>query len=662
MPAEKDAVVEWPQERRLRLNKQNFSLQRFSDIPEGLLLKVKKTKAFSNLRQTLILACNEKTEQQETISTALEFINRSKTLKNYDDAFQQGVLALACAEAVKMIPTHEMWEYLWSLSWHSRPLATFFPQSVIDTAKSNAQFRNQFLKIAHSLVEEAAHNPGRRSPERFKTMGKNLRAHWKKDPQLSTLWKGNFQNSFDMVGQDDDHVLSIVSEINMSEFVGLLTLYDYPDPVYHALRWSGKAHRFVCWKDLALFSPRAFSESGEWNGSMILPLLLTMAREQFRFNLGLKPSPEQISEATNEIKALSSEIAKIIKDREDSRECLLRWGNWLVRTTISAVSANLFPYPKDAGSQGFIEDSLLEALITEIPESGWRSKHSPDVEPWEPWCQLILEALISLKKSESMPPLKKFWEEWALTPDEWSEKKGETLQNHASPFETYPQRADGYGARLLALPMVEFNSADLVWKNFWDVTSTLREIVEFGDADEINEGGWEGREKAARLLILQFSIGLMLMDHLIQPQRPLDYDRQKALEHLLPLLWDSVREMIAIDQLNRKFWLETLRHLAIRRAKWFSSSSELDISFNQESKPTLADFIQSLAGDTENLLLLVLTAQGNGINKKDIIEAFKTAEIDISTEISIAESLLSLSPRVISLNIDQIEALKELIS
>jgi hypothetical protein len=131
-------------------------------------------------------------------------------------------------------------------------------------------------------------------------------------------------------------------------------------------------------------------------------------------------------------------------------------------------------------------------------------------------------------------------------------------------------RADGYGARLLAIPMVEAERADKQWKQFWDSTATLREVVEFGDPDESDNGGWEGRTDAARLLMLQFSIGLMLVDHLIGPPRSLGYDRSSAAENLLPRLDEAVREMVAIDQLNGKFWSEAVRHLAIRRAKWLS--------------------------------------------------------------------------------------------
>ena len=138
--------------------------------------------------------------------------------------------------------------------------------------------------------------------------------------------------------------------------------------------------------------------------------------------------------------------------------------------------------------------------------------------------------------------------------------------------------------------MVEGERADERWKRFWALTATLREIVEFGDPDETDNGGWQGRTDAARLLMLQFSIGLMMMDSLIAPPRPLDYDRSSAIENLLPRLDEAVREMTAIDQLNGKFWSEAVRHLAIRRAKWLPGCAAPNgVALSADAKPTLAD-------------------------------------------------------------------------
>jgi hypothetical protein len=440
----------------------------------------------------------------------------------------------------------------------------------------------------------------------------------------------------------------------------LLALYDYPDPVAHALMWCGVPWRFERWRAVASVAPAAFEGRAKWSGSLILPLLLAIARDQFQFGLGHEPTPNRVSEATNDIKNLAAEVVKVITPRVDALGCMTRWRNWLVRTAIPAVSANPLPHPTDATSQGFIEDALLDALIVEMPADRWSPEPAPDAETWEPWCQLAAGALITLAGKTSMPSPAEFLDDWHLSPDEWAMPRGQRLKLHATPFEGTGLRADGYGGRLLAIPMVEAERADEQWKRFWDSTATLREIVEFGDPDETDNGGWQGRMDAARLLMLQFSIGLMMMDHLIWPLRPLNYDQSSAIENLLPRLDETVREMTAIDQLNGKFWSEAVRHLAIRRAQWLSGrAAPLGVAVSADAKPTLADFIRALAGDTENLLALAYVVQRNGVDRAALAAAFKAAEVDLNAEIAIAEHLLAISPRAIGLNEAQLDAARE---
>lgn len=447
-----------------------------------------------------------------------------------------------------------------------------------------------------------------------------------------------------------------------AEFVQLLALYDYPNPVAHALMWCGASWRFERWRAVASVAPAAFGERAGWNGSLILPLLLAIARNQFQFGLGREPTQNQVLEATNEIKSLATEVAKIITPRVDALGCMTRWGNWLIRTAIPAISANPVPHPADATSQGFIEDALLDALIVEMPSGYWSPEPAPDAETWEPWCQLAAGALIGLAGKAQMPSAEGFLDEWILTPEGWPTRRGKNLKLHADPFEGGGPRVDGYGPRLLALLLIEVERGDAVWKGFWDSTATLREIVAFGDSDETDNAGWEGRNSAGRLLMLQFSIGLMMMDHLIEPPRPSGYERRAALESLLPALDEAVREMAAIDQLNGKFWSEAVRHLAIRRVKWLSGGGAPNsVALGPEAKPTLADFIRNLAGDTENLLALAYVAQRNRVDNAVLATAFKAAQVDLRGEIAIAERLLAISPRAIGLSEAQLDAAREVL-
>jgi hypothetical protein len=652
-------MVEWPQELRSRLSNPVRVSTRIADIPPEVLREVVNTESFAALVQAITNAFIENADPKSKLTELSAVIDQPDVFGDYDETVRQVVLALATVAALKMEPTRAMWEYLWSLAWHSAPLATFLPQAVI-TAATEPAFRNQFLAVARDVVEEAARNPGRRAIQRNRDIGPNLREQWHKHPELSILWRGRFEHSFHVVDRDDDHVLSIVAEIDLAEFVQLLAIYDYPDPVAHALMWAGVPWRFERWRTVAAVAPVAFEQHSKWNGSLVLPLLLAIARDQFQFDLGREPTPNQIAETTNNIRFLAAEVVKAIALRADAFECMTRWGNWLVRNVIPAASANPIPNPTNAASQGFIDDALLDAIIVEMPMDRWRSEPSPDAEEWEYWCQFAVGTLITLAGKTVMPSAATFLDDWRLSPEGWQAQRGQKLRLRAFPFEGGQPRADGYGARLLALAMVE--DADAYWKTFWDTTATLREIVEFGDPDGDVSGGWEGTADAARLLMFQFSIGLMMMDHLVRPLRPLGCDRRLALRGMVSNLDEAIREMAAIDQLNEKFWSEAVRHLAIRRAVWLSDHNEFhDVALGPDEEPTLAHFVSALAGDTENLLALIWVALQNGVNKNALAEAFKAANVDICSELSIAEHLLDISPRAITLNREQLDVVRQLV-
>jgi hypothetical protein len=90
-----------------------------------------------------------------------------------------------------------------------------------------------------------------------------------------------------------------------------------------------------------------------------------------------------------------------------------------------------------------------------------------------------------------------------------------------------------------------------------------------------------------------------------------------------------------------------------------SSSDRLAI--HPDAKPTLADFVHNLAGDTESLLVLAYVAVRNGVEQSALVAAFAEAKVDIEAELHIAERLMTISPRAISLTADQLKSVHELV-
>lgn len=208
--------------------------------------------------------------------------------------------------------------------------------------------------------------------------------------------------------------------------------------------------------------------------------------------------------------------------------------------------------------------------------------------------------------------------------------------------------------------MLECTDRAAAFSEFWRSTSVLREIVEFGDSDSIDSSAWEGRSSAARLLMLQFSIGLMMMDQFNVRQEAADDSSSAKLGDLLRTLDEAAREMSAIDHLNSAYWNSAMNHLAIRRAIWGRAGSG-SYSLPLSTEPTLAHFTHWLNGDVGGLLKLVVDANQNGVSPSTIYNAFVQAGINSNAQIDLARKLLAESPRSLGLSTDQVNLVADLL-
>jgi hypothetical protein len=264
-----------------------------------------------------------------------------------------------------------------------------------------------------------------------------------------------------------------------------------------------------------------------------------------------------------------------------------------------------------------------------------------------------------------MPSSDDFLGEWILSPEDWISERGQNLKAHASLFESFGKRPDAYGTRVLALPLAEAASPENVWTALWNSTSVIREIIEFGDADAEQDEGWRGQSEASGLERLAFGLGLMMMDQLITSSQQMQPDRQAALRGLLGSLTDAVREMTAIKQFDRSYWAEAARHLAIRRAIWLvnghAAAGSVTAAFNDDTTPTLADYIRDLSGDLEGLFALIEVALRNGVDLATLKRAVIKAGIKLQADVDLAERLLKLDPKRAGFGSEQISSVRALL-
>jgi hypothetical protein len=498
-------------------------------------------------------------------------------------------------------------------------------------------------------------------------LARHLREDWKENPGLSRLWWGHLERGATFLHRDDNGIFGIMASLDARAFAGLCRLLDNPYAVLAALNASGARWRFDRWQELTAIAPPAFGPDGSWNGSAALPLLLYLGRAQLQPQIGREVSEADINQAAEEINGLIQMISELLAARDDAAGCGQRWATWLMRGAMTGLSHEPAPFPADVRSRGYVDTALIDALAKRLPPDGWSPSPAPDAEVWEPWCYRCVRISVANALGKPMPAVDDFLAEWRVSPDEWASVPGRILQAHASLFETLGKRADAYGTRVLALPLIEVPDALGVWRRLWASTDTIREVVEFGDADAGRDDEWRPRSEAAQLMRLVFGLGLMMMDHIIMPIRPLAYDRRPVLERLLRSLAEAVNEMASIDHSDQGFWGDAMRHLAIRRVVWLSgrqpeASPAAAVSFDEKTRPRLEDFIRGLRGDVQALMGLVEVALRNRVDPATLKQALEVAGIDLRKERSLAERLVDLDPKRAGITTEQLAAAETLLN
>ena len=662
---DKESVLKWPAERRAAKER----ARRERAIVDDIATAIKNIEAFGaeldHVVNAVVTGYREGAKPQAVVSV-LETLTRSAALPTEQEGFETPgdlLLVLACVEALRRNPTASMWEYLWSLAHNSVLLENNISHGII-AAAGDAVFKEQFIRAASQVVRTAVNDPIRWIADHNKKIAQRLIDQWKKNPALLKLWFG--YKSFDSVflGHADDAALRIVADIDAATFVSLVATYGSPYPVVAALDASRARSSFDRWKLLLRMAPASFDQDGRWNGSSIVPLLFVIGRDQLRYSPGRNASEETFNGLAGEVQELATEIASIVRGRADAAQCSARWATWLVRELMAAISNESIPFPANGRSRGFAESELINALAKEIPFGDWPTENSADCEDWEHWCYRAVLATAANAQDKRMPKSESFIDEWALDLDGWDSEFGQRLRDRADLFVTSGNRPDAYGIRLLALPIAEDSRPDLIWKQLWDSTSAIREIVEFGYGDKTREEDRKHRSAASDLMRILFGLGLTTMDQLIAPDRALLCDRQQTLKAFLPMLTSAVREMAAIDRLDLGYWSQALLHLATRRAVWLVNPRESvteKLVFNDQIAPTLADFIPEFNGDTESLLGLVEVLVRNGVALESVKHAIGQTNVDLVKEIRQAERLLQLSPKHFRITANQISVARTLV-
>jgi hypothetical protein len=660
-------MLEWP---IARLNSQSTRIQ---DPPTEIFLEeyrndspLLKNGSFKELHKTLLNSYKHNLPPTEALSELVELSGLIRTGNEKRSIIELSdiALVLACVSFIHKQPKTKVWRYLWSLANHSGELARDLPRVIVGVAQKDNSFKSALLKIASTVIKENAANPAQSTHDRDGMLRHQLIAAWNREPRLIDLWWGLRGSESISFRDDSDGMYSIASELDPQAFISILSSLDNPYSVRAAMYLARAASSFERWLTFFSISPTAFDTEGSWTGSTIAPLLLTIAQEQLKLIRIDREAPDQenaINVADVELHTLARQIAQAVHHRVDAAPCAKRWSVWLMRQSISAIAGGTIPYPTNLKSPGYSDLILIQELGNELQNCDWKPPHAArDIEPWEHWAyRCVLVSLRHMGCNAPVPDLNDFLTEWSVKSGDWPSVPGENLRSRSSIFRTFGNRPDAYGTRMLAAALAQAEEPSKTYAELWRATVAIREIIEYGDPDEITSDNLRGDMVASQLMRLLFGIGLMMLDYLVDNGASVSYDRKKSLTSLLEQLFDCYREMRAIDWLNSTYWTEALRHLAVRRALWTADKKNLAAWWDDDTKPDLLEFIYSLSNDVENLLAFLEVAIRNGLKTTQLQTALGL--IDFPDQLDYAVRLFDLNPTKVNISKQQIEIAQTLI-
>lgn len=573
----------------------------------------------------------------------------------------EGYLAACLAAMLRDDPSLEMWEWISSIRYHSSSVEHGLYELIPRLAKASPAFAASFVRLAEEVLKSRKEPNARRSSDGEES--ESLTERWQQNRNLTDLWHGvpGWEHYWH---RSQDAMLSIVSQFDIPAFVRLMSALPEPYSVMAAIFFSGAGNRFARWQVMVSACPGAFDEDGAWNGQLVLPLLLYVAQDNLR-QIG-RPGRAGSSrpEVDKDVVAkLVNAVVGTLFERGDAPGAAQRWAPALVQGALRSLSGAIPPYPVDAASPGFVETSLVEALVKAKGINAWPVAINFHPERWEPWCHICVRVIAHFLGSDTAVDPAEYLKSWAISVEGLGGAEGIALHERISPFHIVKQQADSYGARLLAWPIAWLPEPASAWEQAWNASGCIREVAEFGEFDASSGQSYRGMLDATQLLRLLFSIGLMTLDHIVFPQRPLSYDRRAEAARLIGLLTDAVHDMRAIDLADLGFWSGAMRHLAVRRAIWLGldGPAAVELKLAPEVRPNLEDYVYDLKGDTEELLAFIEVALRNGVTRDQLKANILSAKIDLAAEIELALKLHKLDGRRTRFSDSQIAAAREIL-
>lgn len=655
---------QWPSERHAE-KREAFAVPSFKTAQDFInLLKVLPLglpKAFDDIVSWIVEEDGDLSAlDQRTAQLADEIaptIPDSKTM----------LITLACGAALERSPSLQTWTKINAFKCNSWQLAHWLSEAMVAYAEMNPSACNAYVELAKDVFAALDNFTLKSQFARTNEERSGAWVYWNKhQDKLEEIWLGLRGWSGFMNYEEELPLFQVFYKLEPDEFIRTISRSSNPYLVSALSFVAGIgafSPRFSEWKRMIAGAPTAFEDGGKWNGSVLMPLLLVEARNQLLQERQNLRNPDITSEELDEIKQEITSTAELIvtalSERQDAPSTFARWTPWLMRKILGQTTKEI----ADVKSAAFADDVLIDVIGRKL---GNRSipQTSPDDAPlWEAWCYRCALASFAYNGHIQTPAWESFGDEWRLSPEDWGGDKGLLLREHASRSTTLNKETPGVAANLLAYPIAQSPSPAEVWIELWNDAIALREIVEFGDSDAV-EDEYSSRSEAGRLLLLLFRIGLAIFDQGVAHSSDNNSPEARSLASLFKELNFANCEMREIDStLNHDEWISVVQHLAIRRMIWESPSGNRSGTgnfqvFKASDTPTVPDILADAKGNVVELVGILQSLLLNNPNVSRLKADLNSASIDLSNIVNSIRSLNQYHPRKYPIDEAQLQKLE----
>jgi hypothetical protein len=439
--------------------------------------------------------------------------------------------------------------------------------------------RQDIRAIAMALVRDSVEQSAGATYESNAETYAALVGQWRAGPNLKEIWFGLRGLQYVTPFRTDWHIFDLLFEIDATFAAKLIEAYDEPFQPALILQWGAlnPHRRFVDWRSLVELALPAFEASGEWNGRILLPLLLMSAQSAIHGVFGATLADREADQRHDTLRlAIVEAVRSVLLERSDGAAAALRWGGWLFRSMMGALDRDGASFPAMASSRARPTWLMLDALARSSASLAWLQGRPPDMPPEEELCVEAMRILAASTHDRLVPGRDLLLEMLPESPEEFLDgAAAQRLRELPGIFVTFGKRADAVGFRVLALSLLDEQVVE-TYQSLWRRTLTLREIVEHGEAfrseDTYADQGVRNASETIRFVV---ALGINLIDYIQDSRQAVSLsDRRATAQALFTILHDATREMAAIDVIGRRDLSNCLDHLVVRRFVFEELSDE----------------------------------------------------------------------------------------